>query len=182
MPIILVTLDTSHLEMSPLNDDALANMDHVLATLDTSHFEMSPLNDDADPHMDRMLVTLDTSHFERSPLNLFAPGTRLLFASTNKLCISATAETSHDPIGPCGPLEQSVDSFRHSTMAAWNSSLDFGAQPMVGYYYRAYAVGVRVRVTTIIRVRIRVTLRARVRATFRHGGRAMIRGSEPRPR
>ena len=45
---MLVTLDTSHLEMSPLNDDAPENMSSTLATLDTSHLERSPLNDDAE--------------------------------------------------------------------------------------------------------------------------------------
>ena len=45
---ILVTLDTSHLEMSPLKDDAEWNMPTMLVTLDTSHLEMSPLNDDAE--------------------------------------------------------------------------------------------------------------------------------------
>ena len=44
---ILVTLDTSHLEMSPLNDDAYANIFFMLVTFDTSHLEMSPLKDDA---------------------------------------------------------------------------------------------------------------------------------------
>ena len=44
---MLVTLDTSHLEMSLLNDDAEANMLTMLFTLDTSHLEMSLLNDDA---------------------------------------------------------------------------------------------------------------------------------------
>merc|ERR1719201_2316229 len=42
-----------------------------------------------------------------------------------------TAETSHDPIGPCGPLEQWVDCFRHSLMAASSSPLDFGANTLV---------------------------------------------------
>ena len=43
---MLVTLDTSHLEMSPLNDDAEWNMSSMLVTLETSHLEMSPLNDE----------------------------------------------------------------------------------------------------------------------------------------
>ena len=43
---MLVTLDTSHLETSPLNDDAEANTPNMLVTLDTSHMETSPLNDD----------------------------------------------------------------------------------------------------------------------------------------
>ena len=40
-----VTLDTSHLEMSLLNNDAEANMPHILVTLDTSQAETSPSND-----------------------------------------------------------------------------------------------------------------------------------------
>ena len=48
MKFILVTLDTSHLERSPLNDDAEANMPCKMVTLDTSHLEMSALNDDAE--------------------------------------------------------------------------------------------------------------------------------------
>ena len=73
------------------------------------------------------LVIFDTSHLEMSPLNLFAPGTE---SSLNNW-MSTTADTSHDPIGPCGPLEQSVDSRRHSAIAAWSSALDFGAHPAV---------------------------------------------------
>ena len=42
-----VTLDTSHLEMSVLNEDACAKAYSMLVTLDTSHLETSPLNDDA---------------------------------------------------------------------------------------------------------------------------------------
>merc|ERR1712183_813536 len=38
---MLITLDTSHLEMSPLNDGAWSNIQTMLATLDTSHLEMS---------------------------------------------------------------------------------------------------------------------------------------------
>ena len=91
MSIMAVTLDTSHLEMSPPNDDAPINMRDMSVTLDTSHSEMSPTNDGPD----------GTSH------------------GSNKLFILTTAETSQDPIGPCGPLKQSVfDSWRHSLMAA----------------------------------------------------------------
>jgi len=52
-------------------ENALAplNMRSMLVTLDTSHFERSPLNDFADWNMPSMVVTLDTSHLERSPLN-----------------------------------------------------------------------------------------------------------------
>ena len=66
---MLPTLETSQLEMSPLNDDAEANMPAMLVTLHTSHLEMSPLNDDAEENMVCMLVTLATFHLERSPLN-----------------------------------------------------------------------------------------------------------------
>merc|ERR1711900_105797 len=66
------------------------------------------------------------SHFEMSPLNFSVAG---ITSTSNKLSISVTAVTSQDPIGPCGPLEQSVDSFRQSAMAAWSSFLDFGAHP-----------------------------------------------------
>ena len=79
----------------------------IVFTLDTSHLEMSPLNDDASQNMLAMVVTLDTSHLEMSPVNLSASGTT---SSLNKLLISVTADTSQELIGPCGPLEQSVDS------------------------------------------------------------------------
>ena len=75
--------------------------------------------------MPHTVVTLDTSHLEMSPLNLSAPRTA---SGLNNSFISVTAETSHDPIGPCGPLEQSEDSFRHFRKAAWRFSLDFGGQ------------------------------------------------------
>ena len=45
---MVVTLETSHLEMSPLNDDAEWNIYGMLVTLETSHLEMSPLNDDSE--------------------------------------------------------------------------------------------------------------------------------------
>ena len=95
--------------------------------LDTSHLERSALNDDAYWNILSMLVTLDTSHSEMSPLHDDA--------NANNVFMSVTAETSQDPIGPCGPLEQSAgDSSRHSVMAALSSALDFGAHPVVGHH------------------------------------------------
>ena len=47
MRIMLVTLDTSHLERSLLNDDAPLNISFMLVTLETFHSEVSPLNDEA---------------------------------------------------------------------------------------------------------------------------------------
>ena len=99
--------------------------------------------------MPNMLATLDTSHFEMSALNDDAPGTQDL---SNNWLMSATAETSQDPIGPCGPLEQSVDSCRHLIIAAWSFSLDSGVHPVVEYYYSGHTAGVR------LRARVRVTV------------------------
>ena len=72
--------------------------------------------------------------------------------------LSATAETSHDPIGPCGPLEQSLDSLTHSAMASWSSDLDFGAHAVVGRCYSGYMVEARVIVRMMIRVGMRFRL------------------------
>ena len=84
-----------------------------------------------------ILVTLDTSHLERSPLN---------DGLENNKVMSITAETSQDPIGPCGPLEQSVgDSWRHCTIAACSSAFEYGENPVAAYYCMRYMVGVRVR-------------------------------------
>ena len=83
-----------------------------------------------------MAVTLDTSHRDMSPLN------ELGTPSKNSQLISVTAEISQDPIGPCRPLEQSEESFRHSVMAAFTSVLDFGARPVV-VYSRGYTVKLR---------------------------------------
>merc|ERR1719174_3024027 len=126
MPSMLVTLDTSHLEMSPLNNDASNNMRCILVTLDTSHLEMSPLNDDALKNILCILVTLDTSHFERSPLKSCAPSTGFPDSSTNNLLMSVTAETSQDPIGFDRPLAPSTgDISSVSAMASLSPALDF---------------------------------------------------------
>ena len=47
MKSMTVTFDTSHLERSPLNDEAELNMYCMLVTFDTSHLDRSPLNDEA---------------------------------------------------------------------------------------------------------------------------------------
>ena len=87
MPCMVVTLDTSHEAISPLNDDAEKNMPNMVVTLDTSHLEMSPLNDDAELNVSSILITLDTSHLEMSPLNDDA--------ESNMLFMSVTLDTSH---------------------------------------------------------------------------------------
>ena len=98
------------------------------------------------------------------------------FASWNSWFISVTAERSHDPIGPCGPLEQSVDIFRHSAMAAWSSSLDFGAQPVVRGHKRVYTIPVRARVGIMCAGRIRVMVRVRNSVSDRVRGLADMGG------
>ena len=55
-----------------LNDAAFMNMQSILVTLDTSHFEMSALKDRARKNMSDMSSTLDTSHFEMSLSNIVA--------------------------------------------------------------------------------------------------------------
>ena len=47
MSPMLVTLDTSHLDRSALNEDALRNIPGMRFTLDTSHLDRSALNDGA---------------------------------------------------------------------------------------------------------------------------------------
>ena len=130
----------------------------MLFTLDTSHLERSPLNDDAKWNRPHTVITLDTSHLEMSPMNLSAPGTP---SRLNIMLISVTADTSHDPIGPCGPLEQSfvLDNFRQSLMAAWSCAPEVGAHPAVEYYCRRCTVVVvvgwhysRVRVSDTVQL------------------------------
>ena len=52
-----------------VKDEAPENMSAMVVTLDTSHLEISPLNDVAEPNISSMVVTLDTSHLAMSPLN-----------------------------------------------------------------------------------------------------------------
>ena len=85
-----------------------------------------------------MSLTLDTSQVEMSPVNLCVPEITSL---SNTWLMSVTADTSHDPISPCTPLEQSVDNCRHSLMAVWSSALESGGHPVVSFY-EDYAVGV----------------------------------------
>ena len=93
--------------------------------LDTSQFERSLLNEDKRVNVPRILLTLDTSHVETSPLNSSAPSKGMWSASKNNPLRSVTRETSQDVIPPSGPLEQSFDSSRHFSMAAWSVALDF---------------------------------------------------------
>ena len=76
-------------------------------------------------------------------------------------------------MGPCGPLEQLLDSLRHFLMVARSFAVDSGARPVMRYYYRGRTVGVRWRV----RIMIRVMVRVRVRMTLKDKGTARFRGS-----
>ena len=67
-----------------------------------------------------MSVTCATSHCEMSPLKLVI---------ANKWLISVTLDTSHSPIGPCTPVEQSPseERRRHARTDFKSSNLDCGA-------------------------------------------------------
>ena len=123
MPSMLVTLATSHLEMSPLNNDAEANMPAMVVTLDTSHLEMSPWNDDAEANMSSIFVALDTSHFDMSPLKDFA--------LANTALMSVTIDTSHLVIGPWWEQSPLGDHLRHVSIAFLSSVLDENAAEVV---------------------------------------------------
>ena len=129
----------------------------MLVTLDTSHFEMSLLNEDAEQNMRSIFLTLDTSQLEISPLNLFDPGTN---SSLNDWLISFTAETSQDPIGPCRPVKQSADSSRHSSMAAWSSVLEIGAHPLFRFPVKG-CMGILARII-ISRVMVKIRVPSKV--------------------
>ena len=72
-----------------------------------------------------MSVTADTFHADRSWLK-----DRAL---RNMNLTSVTADTSHDPIGPCGLAEQlpTGDSLMHASTASWSSVLFRGANAAV---------------------------------------------------
>ena len=67
---ISVTLDRSHLEISPLNTFVPANVWLMAVTRDTSHLEMSPLNDVEARNMLDMSVIEETS---QPPIGPCAP-------------------------------------------------------------------------------------------------------------
>ena len=118
-----------------------------------------------------MSVTLETSHLEMSPLNSRVDPPKDLVFSNNP-CISVRVETFQDPIGPCGPLEQSVESFRHFTIVACSSALEFGVHSAVEYYHKGCAVRFKMRLRIIFRLgfRSRMTLRNSDRARVRWSG------------
>ena len=87
------TLDTSHLEMSPLNNVANANMSDMIVTLDTSHFERSPSNNLAPENIQLTSVTRDTSH---SAIGPFGPLEQSPFGSNLKHASTALSSSALD--------------------------------------------------------------------------------------
>ena len=73
MKSTLVVRDTSHSEISPLKDRAPPNIERILVTCDTSQLEISLLNNAALENMTSILVARDTSHFETSALKARLP-------------------------------------------------------------------------------------------------------------
>ena len=78
-----------------LNDDAFKNIESMLTTLETSHLDISPLNNSFLVNMKLISVTLDTSHFERSPLKEFAPANKWFMSATLD-----TSHSAIGPCGP----------------------------------------------------------------------------------
>ena len=83
--------------------------------------------------------------------------------------MSVIPETSQDPIGPCGPLEQLVgDSCRHSKIAVVNCLLFIGAQSVIS----SKVIGLKsvmgcdsghtLGVTLMISIMLKISDRARV--------------------
>ena len=101
----------------------------MLVTLDTSHFERSPLNDVARENMLLISITLDTSHFERSPLNDFASVNNWEISVT-----VATSHSAIGPCGPLvqSLFEIHEVDFRHASTALLSSVLDCGESAEVG--------------------------------------------------
>ena len=62
-----VTRETSHLDKSWLNAEAILNMLIMLVTRETSHFEMSVLNSCCKVKTDVMSVTKSTCHSSMGP-------------------------------------------------------------------------------------------------------------------
>ena len=111
-------------------------MPSMLITLDTSHFERSPLNDDAEVNMKSISVALDTFQREMSPLNLSASGS----GNNELISVTAeTSQAPSGPCGPLE--QSVGDDFRHSTMAALSSVSDRGVHPVVAYHYMRHTAG-----------------------------------------
>ena len=101
--------------------------------------------------MAAMSVTADTFHADRSWLKDCFP--------LNNDLISVMADTSHDPMGPCGPAKQSPtgDSLMHKPKASLSSVLFWGANVAVAAASKAFGIGT-LRVVVHTRARSRRVL------------------------
>ena len=93
MPLMSLTLDTSHFERSPLNDVARMNMPVMSLELDTSHFEMSPLKEFASANTLLISVTLDTSH---SAIGPYGPLEQRLLGDNSRHALTAPLSSALD--------------------------------------------------------------------------------------
>ena len=86
---MLVTLNTSHFEISTLNTFAFENVSLISKTRETSHFAISHTNVVVPENILSMFVTRERFHFEMSALN---------FPSANMSAIFVTRDTFHRDI------------------------------------------------------------------------------------
>ena len=107
---MLVTRDTSHCEMSPLNDFAPENMPYMFFVLDTSHFEISPLKEYALENIRLMSVILDTSHSPIGPCGLFQQSSGDSLRQSAMALLSSSVDVGEktalhlvSDIDPCDP-------------------------------------------------------------------------------
>ena len=66
MASIFTTLETFQLERFPSKLDAPSNKCHISETLETFHVDISPLNALANRNIPLMVTALDTSHSDKS--------------------------------------------------------------------------------------------------------------------
>ena len=105
---MVVTLEVSHCETSPLKAVAEWNIACVVVTLEVSHCETSLLKIVAERNMWIMVVTLEVSHCETSPLKAVA--------SLNMACMVVALEVSHVEMAPYFEVAV-VESESHSSTA-----------------------------------------------------------------
>jgi hypothetical protein len=95
MPLMSVTDETFHEDMSPVNEVAWLNILAVLVTDDTSQLDKSELKPKAPSNMDVRSVAPETSHPDKSPLNDAAEGEREM---ANRKLRSSTSEIHQSPM------------------------------------------------------------------------------------
>ena len=114
---IFVTVETSQLEISPLNTEAERNIHCIFVTLETSQEDIFPLKFVAPLKIYSIFITLETSQLDRSSLNSLLP--------LNKFDISVINETSQVLISPYVVSALALSS-THKSTAVWSSSFVWG--------------------------------------------------------